>query len=81
MTGERLGSALLARPWALRTLGLRRGGRAQVFAALFQLLLTLAGLEAGAKNDFSLVSRPSSISIPTAAGGRCPVPRWDAPHF
>lgn len=55
MTGERLGSALLARPWAPRTLGLRRGGRAQVFAALFQLLLTLAGLEAGAKNDFSLV--------------------------
>lgn len=55
MTGERLGSALLAGPWAPRTLGLRRGGRAQVFAALFQLLLTLAGLEAGAKNDFSLV--------------------------
>lgn len=80
MTGERLGSALLARAWARRTPSLRRGrGRVQAWAALVQLLLTLTGLEAGA-NDFSLVSHPSPVCIPDPGGWPLPNVLRDTPR-
>lgn len=56
MTAERPGAVPLGRPGRPPMLGLGEAYRAQVFASIFLLLLSPAGVGARAKNDFSLVS-------------------------
>uniref|UniRef100_A0A8D1WDH1 Sialidase-1 n=1 Tax=Sus scrofa TaxID=9823 RepID=A0A8D1WDH1_PIG len=55
MTAERPGAVPLGRPGRPPMLGLGEAYRAQVFASIFLLLLSPAGVGARAKNDFSLV--------------------------